>query len=255
VDQVDVLRAEDAVRIAEQNVVLVESQWKALRAELSVLCQSEPMCQKSPEFELYRVEQLPSPEEARLQLQDQSRLLTTLGIRRDQLLHLRGGYEEQGRPQLYLNLGAGFQGGDDEFADALKLDKPDMSVTLMFRYPLGNRAARANVATTALEIEKLDKEIDSISLDLESGVVNLLMLIKEFEKVLDLNREQIKSASAKTDEELKLYNQGRSDLTFVILSRDNEQQAKLTYAQNAASYQQLVLQYRALMDEFLAIED
>jgi outer membrane protein TolC len=251
VDQIDVLRAEDAVRIAEQNVVLIESQWKALRAELSVLCQSEELCQKSPEFDLYRAEELPSPEEARLQLREQSRILNTLGIRMDQLLYLRGGYEEQGRPQLYLNLGAGLQGGDDEFADALKLDKPDMSVSLVFQYPLENHTALANVAKTKLEIDKLDREIENISLDLESGVVNLLILIHELEKVLQLNQEQIESARAKTEEELNLYNQGRGDLTFVIMSRDNEQAAKLTYAQNAASYQKLLLQYRALMDEFL----
>jgi len=251
VDRVDVLRAEDAVRIAEQNVVLVESQWKALRAELSVLCQSEDMCQKSPLFDLYRLEQLPSPEEARRQLREQSRILNTLGIRRDQLLHLRGGYQEQVRPQLFLNLAAGLQGGDDQFGDALILDKPDMSVALTFQYPLGNRAAETNVATATLEIDRLDTEMENISLDLESAVVNLLILIQELEKVLQLNREQIESAGAKTAEELDLYNQGRSDLTFVILSRDNEQQAKLTYAQNAAAYQKLVLQYRALMDEFL----
>jgi outer membrane protein TolC len=250
VDQIDVLRAEDAVRIAEQNVVLVESQWKALRAELSVLCQSEEMCQKSPLFDLYQLEQLPFPEEARRQLREQSRILNTLGIRRDQLLYLRDGYQEQVRPQLFLNLAAGLQGGDDQFGDALVLDKPDMSVSLMFQYPLENRTARTNVATTTLEIDQLETEIENTSLDLESALVNLLILIQELEKVLQLNQEQIASSAAKTAEELNLYNQGRSDLTFVILSRDNEQQAKLTYAQNAASYQKLVLQYRALMDEF-----
>ena len=254
VDQVDVLRAEDAVRIAEQSVVLVESQWKALRAGLSVLCQSEQMCQKNPRFDLYHIEQLPSPEEARRQLRNQSRLLATLDIRRDQLLHLRDGYQEQVRPQLFLNLGAGLKGGDDQFGDALRLDKPDMAVSLMLQYPLENRAAQTNVATTTLEIGQLDGEIENIALDLESGLVNLLILIQELEKVLRLNREQIASAGAKTVEELNLYNQGRSDLTFVILSRDNEQEAKLTYAQNAASYQKLVLQYRALMDEFLIVE-
>jgi outer membrane protein TolC len=250
VDQVDVLRAEDAVRIAEQNVVLVESQWKALRAELSVLCQSEEMCQKSPQFDIYRIERLPPLEEARRRLRSQSRVLTTLGIRRDQLLHLRNGYEEQGRPQLFLNLGAGLQGGDDQFGDALKLDKPDLSVSLALQYPLENRYAQANIDKTTLEVDKLDQEIESISLDLESGVVNLLILIQEMEKVLQLNQEQIESSRAKTKEELNLYNQGRGDLTFVILSRDSEQQAKLTYAQNAAAYQKLVLQYRGLMDEF-----
>ena len=250
VDQVDVLRAEDAVRIAEQNVVLVESQWKALRAELSVLCRSEEMCRKSPLFDLYHTEPFPSPEEARRKLREQSRILNTLGIRRDQLVHLRNGYQEQVRPQLFLNVGAGLQGGDDQFGDALVLDKPDMAVSLMFQYPLENRAARTNVATATLEIDRLEKEIENVSLELESAAVNLLILIQELEKVLQLNREQIESAGAKTEEELDLYNQGRSDLTFVILSRDNEQQAKLTYAQNAASYQKLILQYHALMDEF-----
>lgn len=254
VDQVDVLRAEDAVRIAEQNVVLVESRWKALRAELSVLCQSEDMCQKSPRFDLYQLEKLPSPEEAREQLREQSRILRTLIIRRDQLLFLRDGYQEQTRPQLFLNVGAGLQGGDDQFGDALILDKPDMSVSLTFRYPLENRTALTNVATATLEIGQLEMEIENISLDLESGVVNLLIQIQELEKVLQLNREQIESAAAKTEEELDLYNQGRSDLTFVILSRDNEQQAKLTYAQNAASYQKLILQYHALMDDFFTAQ-
>ena len=78
---------------------------------------------------------------------------------------------------------------------------------------------------------------------------NLLISIKEMEKVLVLNQEQIESAKAKTREELRLYNQGRGILTFVIQSRDNEEQAKLTYAQNAANYHKLILQYRALMDE------
>jgi len=125
-----------------------------------------------------------------------------------------------------------------------------MSIALVFQYPLENRTAQANTAKTRLEIDRLDRDIENISLDLESGVVNLLILIQEMERVLELNQEQIVSARAKTEEELNLYNQGRGDLTFVILSRDNEQQAKLTYAQNAASYQKLVLQYRALMDEF-----
>lgn len=49
--------------------------------------------------------------------------------------------------------------------------------------------------------------------------------------ILTLNQEQIESAKERTKEELKLYNKGRGDFTFVILSRDNEQNAKLTYAQ------------------------
>jgi outer membrane protein TolC len=67
--------------------------------------------------------------------------------------------------------------------------------------------------------------------------------------VLELNAGQIKSAREKTKEELKLYNQGRGDLTFVIQSRNNEENAKLTLAGNALTYHKMVLEYRALMDQ------
>ena len=66
---------------------------------------------------------------------------------------------------------------------------------------------------------------------------------------MQLNKEQIESAQEKTSEEFIRYNQGRGDLTFVLLSRDDVENAKLTYAQNALVYQKLVVSYRALMDE------
>ena len=90
-----------------------------------------------------------------------------------------------------------------------------------------------------------------MELDLESSMVSLLIRIVELEKVLALNRAQIESAEEKTEEELKLYNRGRSQLTFVIQSRDNEQNARLSLAENAALYHGLILQYRALLDELL----
>jgi hypothetical protein len=56
-------------------------------------------------------------------------------------------------------------------------------------------------------------------------------------------------------EEIKLYNQGRSSLPFVIQSRDNEENARLTYAVNARTYQSLVLSYRALVDELFVPDE
>jgi hypothetical protein len=38
-------------------------------------------------------------------------------------------------------------------------------------------------------------------------------------------------------------------LTFVILSQDNEENAKFIYAQNALTYHKLTIQYNALMDQ------
>lgn len=251
VEKVDVLRAEDAVRIAQQAIVLLESQWKAQQAALAVLAQSRELYTQSPEYDLYNIESLPEPDEAVLQLRERSRLLGALNARREQLAHARAGFAETSRPQLFLSIGAGLQRGDEEFTSSFELDKPDVLVALDFRYPLGNRTAKADVAKTDLEIKQLEKAIEDVGLDLEAGVRSILISINEMEKVLVLNQEQIESARARTREEQKLYNQGRSDLAFVIQSQDNEEVAELTYAENAATYHKLVLQYHALMDEFL----
>jgi len=254
VDEVDVIRSEDPVRIAKQNIVLIEAQWKAKQAELAVLAQSPEIYNQAPEFDLYREQSLPPIEDAVSDLKEQSRLLKALTTRQEQLAYQRTGLVELTRPQLYLNLGAALQEGDDVFGKSLLLDKPDLSVSVQFQYPLGNRTAKADIETMDLQLRQLEEEIKSISLELESGVRNLVIQIEEFKKVLALNREQIESAKQKTEEELRLYNQGRGQLTFVTQSRDNEENAKLTYAQNAALYQKLILQYQALVDQLLPSE-
>lgn len=249
VDRIDVLRAEDAVRIAEQNIVLIESQYKAKQAELVVLSLSQELNEMDPVFDLYSIDSLPEINEVVSELEEKSEILKMLKISSEQLTYLLGGYEEMTKPKLFLNVGAGLAGGDGEFDNSLEITKPDLSISLTYRYPLGNRSAKAEVSETKLAIKQLDKDIESVKLDIEAGVRSVLIQIKEMEKVLSLNKEQIESAKKKTKEENYLYNQGRGDLTFVIQSRDNEQNAKLTYAQNAAFYKTLILQYEALVDE------
>jgi len=43
-------------------------------------------------------------------------------------------------------------------------------------------------------------------------------------------------------------------LTFVIQSRDNEQNARLSYVDNAALYHLLKLQYQALLDRLYPLK-
>ena len=99
------------------------------------------------------------------------------------------------------------------------------------------------------QLDQLSATVMDLQVTLDSNLRALMIQILEMERILELNRELIKSAQERTKEELKLYNQGRGELNFVIQARDNEKNAKLSYASNAVSYQKLVLQYRALMDE------
>ena len=250
VDEVDVIRAEDAVRIGKQNQMLVESQWKSLQAELAVLSQNNEIYNVSPEFNLYRVEELVPLEEAISQLKGNARLIKVLTIRFKQLEYARKGLEETLKPQLSAVAEFNIKNADEGLGGSLKMDKPDAVVGLRLSVPLEKRTAKSQMTKTDLQISQLGKQIDDLTLTLTSALTNLHIQLKELENVLKLNQEQIESAKERTKEELKLYNQGRGDLTFVILSRDNEQNAKLTYAQNALTYHKLTLQYRALLDQF-----
>jgi outer membrane protein TolC len=251
VDQVDVIRAEDAVRIGTQNQVLVESQWNAIRAELAVLAQDENIYEASPAFNLYEIIELPALEDAMSQWQGASRIIESLNIRLEQLAYTRQGFVEQSRPDLWLVAEVNTKNSDELIGESLVMDKPDAAVSLQFSVPWENRTAKSQIAKTDLKIAQIEKQLDEITLGVQSAVTNLYMQITEMEDVLDLNREQIESARQKTEEELNLYNQGRGDLTFVIQSRDNEENAKLTHALNALTYHKLVIEYRSLLDQLL----
>ncbi len=249
VDQADVIRSEDAVRIWRQNQVLAESHWKGLRAELAVLSQNEELHNLAPQFPLYEVKKFIPLRDAVSRLKENSRLLKVIRVRLEQLEHARKGFVETAKPGLLLATEFNIKDLEEDFAGSWEMDKPDALLGLQFSLPLGNRTARSQVAKTDLQLTKLRKQFEEVKITLVSTLTNLYIRIQELEKVLRLNQEQIKSAKEMIKEDLKLYNYGRGDLTFVILSRDNEQTAKLTYAQNALAYHKLIIAYRALMDE------
>jgi len=251
VEKVDLIRAGDAVRIAEQNMFLTESRLRGLKAELAVLTQQDDYNSKTPQYELYRTEPLPPLEGIKANIETDSRLVRMLNIRIEQLNLARRGFKETAKPNLGLVAQVSRKELDEGLGGSFGLEKSDALVALQFSVPLGNRTAKSNISTTDVQIAQLQSQVKEVIIGLSSIISNLHTQMTEMEKVLLLNIEQINSSREKTEEELKLYNQGRGDLTFVIQSRDNEQNAKLLYAVNAFTYHALFIQYRSLTDQLL----
>ncbi|HKJ68719.1 MAG TPA: TolC family protein, partial [bacterium] len=249
IDEVDVIRAENAVSFAMQNVMFFESQRNGLRAELAELAQDETLYTMTPSYQLYETIDLDSLETVIARLQKESRLLRPLRIRIEQLELARRGYEENTKPELSAFARVYLSEIDNVYIQSYGIDKPDATVGLRFSVPLEKRTARHNISKTSMQITQLNHAMTDLLLDLTSALTNLYVRLTELEEVLQLNREQIRLAAAKTEEEFKLYQQGRGELTFVIQSRDEEENAKLIYAQNALTYHKLVLQVRSLTDE------
>ena len=253
VDKVDVLRADDSVQIAKQSLVWTKARLKAKQAELAVLTQDPKLYQLEPDYPLYKLHSLPEPDAATAALKDSSRLIQTLNTVRAQLEKHRSGLEETLEPKLFLTVGAGVTHDIAGYVDETNESdlRPDVYALLNFQYPLGNTTAQAEADGKQLQIMQITEEIKEVELSLEATARGLLIQLQELEEVLRLNDMQIKSAQRKTQEESKLYQRGRSMLTFVIQSQDGEQSAKLSKAETAATYQKLYLQYRAVTDKLL----
>jgi len=254
IDKVDVLRQEDAERIAKQNVVLSQSQASAKRTELAVLAQSPLLGESKPEHDIYSLVTLEEVEQTISRLNDDSRILRALTVLEDQLTLKTRGLLNQKRPQLDLNLGTSLMEDDESYGKSFGMDNPSLFVGLTFTYPLGTNTSKADIRTSELEMLQLKADRQTIFLNLESSIRSILIQIRDMENVLALNLSQIESARERTLEEIKMYEQGRGDMTFVIQSQDNEARARLTHLQNAVAYHKLVLQYRALRDQLLVTE-
>ena len=249
IDEVDLIRAEDAVRIARQNLLLIESQSKALRSELAVLLQDNSFNDMTPMYNLYETSTLPTPREAAGRLTDNSRLIKALTIRINQQRLVRTGFEEESRTDLTLVAQVGLKNAETSYGRSMAMDIPEARIGLQLGFPVGNRTAKANVARTDLVTMQIEKQLDQLTIELSSALTSLLTQASVLKAVMQLNQEQIESAKRKTAEELKLYDQGRGELTFVIQSRDSEQAARLTYAINALTYHKLLLQVEELTDQ------
>ena len=249
VDRVDVLRSEDAVRGAEQSLLQLNSMWKAKQAEHAVLAGDEGLYKAQPSFKLFQMLERPDIEADLRTLVDEARVLKPFDVILAQLSEQKRGLEEEMRSDLFLNLSGTVRGTDERIGDAvIDTVHPDFTVALEYQFPSGRTATVANIKEIDTQISQIREEKRTIVLGLQSSLRGLYIQMQDMEKILELGSEQIASAQLTTAEEQKIYNQGRGSLTYVIQSRDNEQNARLQHAANAALYHKLVLQYRALMD-------
>ena len=246
--EVDVLRAKDAVIAAEQNVSLIKSNWLAVQAELATLSNNHRLYQLTTSLALYQLGSVPNIQAALRKFRQNSRQLKNIDIQIARLQQLERGVDHQLKPELNFTVGAALSGQDESFNEATEIDQPQYSVGLNFRFLLGQRSAKADLSKTKLQISQLSLAKKNIARQLESELRSVLIRLSETKQVLELNKEQIRVAKLRTQAEIERHNQGRSELSFVIQSRDNEQNVQLAYASNAATFQKLWLRYQALTD-------
>jgi outer membrane protein TolC len=251
IDKVDVLRAEDAIRMSQQAIFEYESLAKSIQAVLATLSDSKGLYDNTPDFEFYSFEELPSAAEAAVRAKTNTRLKKPLLVLIDQLRYQDEASGERVKSTLDLFLDVGIYGPEDSFVESLEILHPQATVGLSYSPATGLQQVAAEKAFISTQIRQLEKEIETLEKMVETNVTSLVIQAGELRKIIELNRQLIDSAEEKASEEAKLYNQGRNMLTNVIQSRDSVQDQKAKLVDSFARYHRLIVQYRALMDQLL----
>lgn len=251
VTEVDLLRQEDAVRIAKQNVLLASGQTLAKQSELATLIAYPDIYDASPEFDLYGKVTLPSLNYTLIEIEQTSRLIKALRVQESQRKLEYSAALNNWKADVSLTGAVGLQDGAVDFEESADFDKSVYSIGVDVNFPVGNKAGAAQIQRSAQLLSQLALTVDAQKQQLNAAQINLLIQLKTLQDVMALNRQQIKSATEKTVAEKRLYDQGRSQLTFLIQARDNVLNAELGYAQNALQFHKLWIEYLALTDQLL----
>lgn len=251
VEKVDLFRARDAVIQAEQGLRQVEAALAAVSAALAAQAGWDDIGERRPAFDLHARPPLPDQTTARKRLRDAGRSVRLLHVQLLQLDRERSALLDARRADLDLSVAGTLADGDERAGRAADFDLPGANVALRFRRAVQQRSVRADLQRVELERLQTEQALESVRLQQDAELRSLLARLEALAPVLDLGEEQVRTAAEKTREELRLYEQGRVQLTFVIQSRDDEVRAQGNYARNAAEYHALFQQVRALLDELL----
>jgi outer membrane protein TolC len=251
VEKLDVMRAEDAIRTAQQAIFEYDSLAKSIQAVLAALSDTRGIYDDRPVVDFYSFVELPAAAEAAASGKAGTRLKKPLVVLVDQLRFQSNAISEREKATLDLFLGAGIFGPEDAFVESLEVFHPQASIGLSFSPPTGLGQVSSEKQLISTQIARLEKEIESLERTVETDILSVLIQAEELEKIIELNRELIESAESKAAEEARLYGQGRNMLTNVIQSRDAVQDQKARLVDNFARYHRLIVRYRALMDELL----
>ena len=156
VEEVDLLRAREAVASAEQNLASARAQRRAQQAALGVLTRLGDLGGYRPAYDLVETVDLPALSDVLREVRDRSRTLQALRQQERQLTERQDGARTRTLPDLSLDVDLALRGGDrDQYTGAWTLDRPDIQVGVLFQQQLGAGTAEADVQILAAQLRQL----------------------------------------------------------------------------------------------------
>jgi len=246
IDKSSLLQERDAYISANQQWLQSSRELNILRKELAALIdvnESEMVV----EFDLFKEQTIVRVEPA--VFVKNSRTMQKFDFDKSKLQRQLETYENKTMPTVDLNLGIATQAEDDKYFSSFGNRDFSWNIGVDVSYPLGVRKEFFDVERSEINIAQLDAQRRETEINSEQQISYLLAQIDLLAELVEISLEQGDLANEKVIEEKTKYNDARGQKSSLIAAQKNANLARLSNLQTAASYQKIIIDYRATTDQ------
>jgi|TARA_B110000259_G_scaffold130046_1_gene146722 outer membrane protein len=158
-------------------------------------------------------------------------------------------FENKTMPSVNLNLGLSSLGENDKYFGSFGNRDYSWNVGVDISYPLGSRKELIDVERTEISIDTIDAQKKEAEITNIHQINYLLAQVDLLSELVVLYLEQGSLAEEMVIEEQIKFSEARGQKSLVIAAKRNANLANLTYLQAAGTYQKIVVDYKAAIDQ------
>lgn len=151
-------------------------------------------------------------------------------------------------PDLNFLAGAKFKSLSQDERSFNEFEYNEYMIGLSLVYPLGTHLERGKLDELESDKEKLKNEIKEFILIYNYNYSRLIDTLNVYQDILKEDQQLISTTKKQLKAEEKKYQQGRSDLSFVIQARNTLLDSELDFIKDFMEYKKLYIQYLDLTD-------
>ena len=246
IDKSSLLQEKDTYVKANQQWLQSSRELNILRQELASLINVKES-EMVVEFDLFKEQSIMRVEPA--VFVKNSRSMQKFDFDKSKLQRRLETYENKTMPSVNLNMGIASQAEDDKYFSSFGNRDFSWNIGVDVSYPLGVRKESLDVERTEISIAQLDAQRRETEINLEQQISYLLAQIDLLAELVDISLEQGELANEKVIEEKTKYDNARGQKSLLIAAQKNANLARLSNVQTAASYQKIIIDYRAATDQ------
>ena len=246
IDKSSLLQEKDIYVKANQQWLQSSRELNILRQELASLIEGKES-EMFVEFDLFKEQTISRVEPANFV--KNSRSMQKYDFDKSKLQRQLETYENMTMPTMNLNMGIASQAEDEKYFSSFGNRDFSWNIGVDISYPLGIRKESLDVERAEISIAKLDAQRRETEINSEQQINYLLAQIDLIAELVEITLEQGQLANEKVIEEKTKYDEARGQKSLLIAAQKNANLARLSSLQAAASYQKIVIDYRAAIDQ------